>query len=89
MADLTRIESKIDKLDDRLDGIDKILVKQETNLALHMKRSDALEAQIKPLQTHVDGIGGILKGLGLLGLAISILAGIVKILEFFSVHPFN
>ena len=49
-----RLEDKIDKLVDKVSSIDITLAKQEVNLALHMKRADALEAQIEPLKQHVE-----------------------------------
>lgn len=73
-----KIEVKIDKLDDRLDKIDVTLAAQHESLKLHMKRSDMLEASIKPLETFMDRIkfvgailgmlGGLIVGLGEAGL---------------------
>lgn len=80
---LEKLESKIDKLDERLDSIDKTLVKQEVNLQLHMKRSDALESQIKPIQAHVLKVEGALKALGILALLVGIASGIFGIIKFF------
>ena len=40
---LDRMETKIDKLDERLDSAEKVAIKQEANLEAHMKRSGLLE----------------------------------------------
>lgn len=86
---LKRIESKIDKLDDRLDSLDKTSVKQEQNLAEHMRRTELAEANIdsirdelKPVQRHVAMLEGILKFIGLVGTLVAIAAGVVKVISF-------
>ena len=81
---MNRILDKLDKLDDRLVGIDKTLVKQEENLEEHMKRSDLLEfnhdllkSEMKPLITAYTVAWGVCK----LVLGSSILLGILKLLS--------
>ena len=46
---LSRIEAKVDSVVDRLGSIDKTLAAQHVSLKQHMRRSDALEAQVKPI----------------------------------------
>lgn len=43
---LVRIDGKLDKLDDRMDGMAGTLVKQQASLDEHIKRSDLLEKKI-------------------------------------------
>jgi predicted oxidoreductase len=43
---LTRIDGKLDKLDDRMDGMSTTLVKQQDILDEHVKRSNLLEQKI-------------------------------------------
>ena len=57
---LNRIEEKIDRLDLRLDGVDKTLVRQNSELESHIKRTELLEGRIDPLEKYVwMAIGGI------------------------------
>lgn len=72
----------------------KILAKQEENLEIHIKRSDALEeliqltkkelgAEIEPVKKHVIMVNGILKFVGGIGIIIGIATGVVEIIQFF------
>ena len=65
---LNRIEAKVDKLDENMTTMDKTLVKQEANLAEHMRRTELLEIQhaqieseLEPVKNHVNQIKGVLK----------------------------
>ena len=60
---LEKIDIKVDKLDDHLDRVDKTLVRQEANLAEHMRRTELLESQhdllvkeLLPVKTHVEQV---------------------------------
>ena len=44
---LNRIDGKLDKLDDRLDGQGNILAKQQVSLDEHVKRTNLLEAKLE------------------------------------------
>ena len=44
---LGRMEGKLDKLDDRMDGIDKTLIEQKGILDEHVRRTDLLEKKIE------------------------------------------
>ena len=80
-------ESNHQEIDKRLDTIEKVLIVQETNLQLHMKRSDNLEKlvegirekDIEPVKKHVNMVEGSLKLIGLIGLIVSILTGLFKL----------
>ena len=83
---LDKFENKIDKLDARLDSIEKVQVKQEANLGEHMRRTETAEENInllreelKPVKKHVAYMEGALKGLGVVSLIVGVAAGIVKI----------
>ena len=60
---IDRILDKLDKLDDKVNEIDKTLARNTDSLELHMKRTDLLEKhlekqdeRIKPLIQHVDRV---------------------------------
>lgn len=69
---LTRVVEQLDKLDDKLDAVDKTLVKQEENLREHMRRTELLEKQhemlqsdiheeLEPIKSHINQVKGISK----------------------------
>lgn len=71
---------KLDKLDERLDGIDKILIKQEINLQQHMKRSesiekhvDILEGKVLPVIEHVSNIKFLINIIKFVGIPTAVL----------------
>lgn len=87
-SQLNRVEVKIDKLDDRLDGVEKILVLQESNLREHMRRSDALQKMIEderadkntrltPLETTLSGAKSVLKFTTWVVGAVTAIAGLI------------
>ena len=77
---LERVLEKLDKLDDRLDSVDKTLVKQEENLKEHIRRTELLEEELKPIKKHIGHMEGALKLFGGIGLLLGIVTGILKIL---------
>jgi hypothetical protein len=87
VAHLDRIENKVDKLDERLDSSEKVAIKQESNLEIHMKRSDLLEKSQEDLRTSVKPIlkayliaWGLIKIIGALGVLLGIIGGILKLM---------
>lgn len=86
---LINIDSKVDKLDMRLDNVDVTLGKQQVELSDHIRRTEIAEqnitlirSEIKPIQKHVDMIHGALKLLGLVTSIVGLIAGVIKIMEF-------
>ncbi len=70
MKDLIdKIFTKVEKIDSRLDSIDKTLVKQHENLKEHMRRTELLEKQqekliheeLVPVKAHIEQVKGISK----------------------------
>lgn len=74
MKEITDVLSKIE---DRLDSIDKTLVKQETNLEEHMRRTEIMEDKINPIEAHVHQMRGAGKLLGLLALVAGIIGTLI------------
>jgi len=69
------IENKLDRIDARLNSIDVTLVAQHVSLKDHIRRTEILENEVKPIQKHVAMVNGALKFIGLLG----ILAGVLEV----------
>ncbi len=80
---MSRIEEKLDKIDERIDKIDKALAVNNTLLEYHIKRTDLLEAEVKPLKGHVLKAQGILVFIGVLS---SVIAVGVSILNIIKIH---
>ena len=76
---LNRIEDKIDKIVDRISSIDSTLAGQAVELKEHIRRTEILEDEVKPIKDHVSMVNGVLKFIGL----ISALAVIVECIHMF------
>ena len=72
---LVRIEDKIDKIFERMASVDVTLVKQHGQLEYHIKRTDLLESELKPVRDHVRLIQAALRWLSVIG----IIAGVAKL----------
>lgn len=79
---LTRIEDKIDHVVDKIGNIDVTLAKQHEQLEYHIKRTDLLEKSVKPIETHVTMIHGVLKAIGILAIGAGIAQAAVAVLEY-------
>ena len=85
---LQKIDSKLDRLDERLDSAEKVAIKQEHNLELHMKRSDLLEKSqnelkeyVKPILKAYTVLWGITKIVGSISVLVGIATGIVNLIN--------
>lgn len=58
---LNRFEQKVDKIDERLDHIDKHLAIYNEQLKVHIKRTDLLESEVRPIKDHVNQVRGVFK----------------------------
>ncbi len=74
--DFDRIHNRIEKIDDKLDNVDKHLAVYNEQLSIHIKRTALLEDEIKPIKTHVDQIKGIGKVITILSLIATIFLAI-------------
>ena len=63
---LNRVELKVDKIDERLDSIDKNLAVYNEQLKIHIKRTNLLESEVKPIKDHVTQVRGVFKFLAFL-----------------------
>lgn len=72
---LIQIIKRQDDIFDLISQQKEILAKQQESLNYHIKRTDLLEEDLRPVKKHVYMINGFLKGFG----AVSVLLGILKI----------
>lgn len=73
MSDSKRLEEKLDKMDDRLDSIDKTLAVNTVLLDEHIKRTNILEKEFKPVKNHVVFVNNLAKAVAALGSAAVVL----------------
>jgi len=69
---MDKIDEKLDRIDRRIDNIDKHLAVYNTQLKFHIKRTDMLEEEIKPLKAGVIKAQGAMMFVGVLATVISI-----------------
>lgn len=71
---LDKIEDKLDAVIQRINSIDVTLAAQHESLKDHIRRTELLEEEVKPIKAHVDGLKGVIRFFWFLG----ILAGIAE-----------
>lgn len=79
---LTRIEAKVDKIVDRIGSVDGTLKEQHISLQEHMRRTEILESQIKPIERHIVMVQGAMKLIGIIAFLGTILGGLAEFLMY-------
>ena len=69
---MDKVDEKLDRIDRRIDNIDKHLAVYNTQLKFHIKRTDMLEEEIKPLKAGLIKAQGAMMFVGVLATAVSI-----------------
>lgn len=77
-----RMESKLDRIVDKIGSIDITLHGQHVSLTDHIRRTELLEEQLRPVEKHVAMVQGALKLIGLIALVGGILGGAAEFLMF-------
>jgi hypothetical protein len=70
-----RLEKKIDKVFEKIASIDVTLAKQHVSIDEHIRRTNILENDIRPIKAHVNRVEGALKVLG----ASSVIGALIKL----------
>jgi hypothetical protein len=73
------IDDKLDKLNDKLSIIDTTLVKQQTILDEHVRRTNILEERFEPVEEHVNSLKSIVRFFKFLGVIAAIVEMIYQI----------
>jgi len=81
LAKFDKHEEKMDVLLKQQGEMNVILALQEVSLAEHIKRTDILEAKLEPVEKHVDAVNVILKIIGALSVAATIIIGALKLVS--------
>lgn len=73
---LSRIEDKLDKVVESISRIDVTLAAQHVSLEEHIRRTNILEDEVKPIKDHVNVMKALVKVVGILsailGLALTV-----------------
>lgn len=78
-----RIEDKLDKVAGDQVDIKVHIAEIKKDLRYHIKRTDLLEADIKPVKKHVATVQAILKILGLISIIAAIAESLFVVLQYF------
>jgi hypothetical protein len=74
------VDEKLDKIVERLGSIDTTLAVNTASLVEHVKRTNLLEAELKPVSKHVVMMETIFKVIGVVGSVAAFILGVAKIL---------
>lgn len=80
-AQLLRIEAKVDQLDNRIDCVDRTMIKNTASLEEHMRRSDLLEGQMDLLRESITPLIKVhvtIVGIGKILAAIALVVGVIS-----------
>ena len=72
MTEIEKINQKLDKIDQRIDNIDKHLAVYNAELKFHVKRTDMLEEEIKPIKSSLIKAQGALCFIGIIATVVSV-----------------
>jgi hypothetical protein len=75
---INRLESKIDHVVEKINSIDSTLSAQHESLKYHIKRTDLLEKQVKPIEAHVNRINGALRLISATGVVYALIRLLLK-----------
>ena len=77
---LEKIENKLDKIDQRIDKIDKHLAVYNSELKFHIKRTDLLEQELKPIKSSLVKAQGALCFIGILATIVSVAVAFIGVM---------
>tara|TARA_R100001143_G_C3324845_1_gene116549 strand:+ start:200 stop:451 length:252 start_codon:yes stop_codon:yes gene_type:complete len=79
MTELEKINQKLDRIDQRIDSVDKSLAVYNTELKFHIKRTDMLEEEIKPIKSSLIKAQGALCFIGIIATIISVVVAFMGV----------
>jgi len=85
-----RVYNTLERIEVKINDIDKTLHGQHLSLQEHMRRSDALEKlyetlkkELEPVKKFTNYFEGVLKFVGILALSVGLVYNFIKIVQFF------
>lgn len=76
MSDTKLIMEQLNKMDERLDSIDKTLIENTKDLKYHIKRTDLLEATVAPAVATDLFVRSVVKLIMALGAVVTFMIGV-------------
>ena len=73
------ISDRLERIENKLDDVQANTARNTASLEEHMRRTDILEAEIKPLKTHVIVVAALAKIVAFAGAVVGLVAGIAKL----------
>lgn len=80
---LHEISKALERLDNSVDSINVTLAKQEVHLAEHIRRTELLEEEMKPVRDHVNRVNSLLLIIGGIFAVIAAVKGVIEIIQLF------
>jgi chromosome segregation ATPase len=80
MKELEKLNQKLDKIDQRIDSIDKHLAVYNSELKFHIKRTDILEEEFKPVKASLIKAQGALCLIGIVATIVSVVAAFLGVM---------
>ena len=80
MNEIEKLNQKLDKIDQRIDSIDKHLAVYNSELKFHIKRTDILEEELKPIKSSLIKAQGALCFIGILATLVSVAVAFMGVL---------
>jgi tetrahydromethanopterin S-methyltransferase subunit G len=81
---LDKIEEKLDKVLEEVSSINVTMARNTADLEYHIKRTDLLEDQFKPIHTAYNRAEGIFKAIGVIGTVVGLVFAGIKAIEIVS-----
>lgn len=78
---LEKQDVKLDKQDGRMDALEKTSAKMATDLEYHIKRTDLLENELKPIKTKYEQVTGVAKFAGLVAGSVGAIEAAIHFLK--------
>lgn len=72
------VEKKIDKILEKISSIDITLAEQQVILKEHIRRTELLEGEIRPIKAHVSRVEGAIKLTVLIATVAAAIAAFLK-----------
>lgn len=69
---VSKVDSRLDDINDNMSVMSDTLIKHDINLALHMKRSDQNEQAIEMLKKHVTAVNAVIAFVGFVAVVATI-----------------
>jgi hypothetical protein len=88
---LVKILEKQEKIGEDINEIKVVIAVQEEHLKTHIRRTELAEenisllrTEVEPIKRHVQYINGALKFMGLLSVLVTLIASILKVVDYVS-----